>query len=97
MDVRLVGASWGPTPAAASDLLVPPLMGLLEAPSEDTRRRTLALLNNCFGQMSCGFHDALPRYTQVRVVMMLTRHRGGGEARVLRCWNTPKPLHDATR
>jgi hypothetical protein len=38
LDKRLENTSWGPGPAIVSEMLVPPLMELLGAPSPDTRR-----------------------------------------------------------
>lgn len=38
LDVRLENTSWGPGPAIASEMLVPPLMELLKSHSPDTRR-----------------------------------------------------------
>ncbi|KAF8063844.1 TRN1 [Scenedesmus sp. PABB004] len=64
MDAQLVGASWGPTPVAASGLLVPPLLVLLGSPAAEVRRRALAVLNDLFGQMPTGMVTALGQYTE---------------------------------
>lgn len=61
-----MGASWGPAPAPVSGMLVPPLLALLNSASADVRRRTLAILNEMFGQMPTGFAAALGQYTEVK-------------------------------